>query len=91
MNLSIKYEGIKLKKCLIACKKDIDVVVGFQYSEIGWLKNSTFHSQSSFAEKVTKMTQKDPLKIIIIKKKSFKTWLKKMTIPNFKKLLLYIV
>jgi len=34
-NLSIKYEGIKLKMCLIACKKGINVVVRFQYSEIG--------------------------------------------------------
>ena len=44
-NLSIKYEGIKLHKCLIACKKGINVVVRFQYSEIGLLKNSTFHRQ----------------------------------------------
>ena len=34
-NPSIKFEGIKLQKCLIACKKGIDVVVRFQYSEIG--------------------------------------------------------
>ena len=33
-NLSIKFEGIKLQKCLIACKKGINVVVLFQYSEI---------------------------------------------------------
>ena len=32
---SIKYEGIKLQKCLIACKKGFNVVVRFQYSEIG--------------------------------------------------------
>ena len=34
-NLFIKYEGIKLQKCLIACKKGINIVVRFQYSEIG--------------------------------------------------------
>ena len=33
-NLSIKFEGIKIQKCLIACKKGINVVVPFQYSEI---------------------------------------------------------
>ena len=33
-NLSTQYEGMKLQKCLIACKKGIDVVVRFQYSEI---------------------------------------------------------
>ena len=35
----IKYEGIQLQKCLIACMKGINVVVRFQYSEIGWLNN----------------------------------------------------
>ena len=34
-NPSIKFEGINLQKCLIACKKGVDVVVRFQYSEIG--------------------------------------------------------
>ena len=34
VNLSIKLEGIKIQKCLIACKKGINVVVRFQYSEI---------------------------------------------------------
>ena len=33
-NPSIKFEGIKLQKCVIACKKGINVVVRFQYSEI---------------------------------------------------------
>ena len=33
-NLSIKYKGIKLQKWLIACKKGINVVVRFLYSEI---------------------------------------------------------
>ena len=46
-NLSIKYEGIKLQKFLIACKKGINVVVWFQYSEIGWLENSIFQWQLS--------------------------------------------
>ena len=32
-NPSIKFEGIKLQKCVIACKKGINVVVRFQYSE----------------------------------------------------------
>ena len=35
----------KLQKCLTACKKGIDVVVRFQYSKIGWHKNSAFHRQ----------------------------------------------
>ena len=35
VNLSIKYEGIKLQKWLIACKKGINVVVRFLYLEIG--------------------------------------------------------
>ena len=35
VNLFIKYEGIKLQKCLIACKKGINIVIRFQYSEIG--------------------------------------------------------
>ena len=47
-NLFIKYEGIKLQKCVIACKKDINVVVRFQYSEMDWLENSTFHIQLSW-------------------------------------------
>ena len=34
-NLFIKYEGIKLQKCLTACKKGINIDVRFQYSEIG--------------------------------------------------------
>ena len=34
-NISIKYEGIELQKWLIAWKKGINVVVGFQYPEIG--------------------------------------------------------
>ena len=34
-NLFIKYDGIKLQKCVIACKKGINVVVRFQYSEMG--------------------------------------------------------
>ena len=38
-NLSIKYEGIKLQNCLTACKKGINVVVRFQYSEISRLEN----------------------------------------------------
>ena len=33
-NLSIKFELIKLQKFQIACKKGINVVVRFQYSEI---------------------------------------------------------
>ena len=39
-NLSIKFEAIKLQRCLIACKKGINYVVRFQYSEISWDKNS---------------------------------------------------
>ena len=34
-NLFIIYEGIKLQKCLIDCKKGINVFVQFQYSEFG--------------------------------------------------------
>ena len=49
-NLFIKYEGIKLQKCLIACKKGINVVDRLRYSEIGWLENSTFHSQLSWTK-----------------------------------------
>ena len=49
-NLSIKYEWIKVQKWLIACKKGINVVVQFLYLEIGWLKNSTFHSQLSWTK-----------------------------------------
>ena len=44
-NSSIKFEGINLQKCLIACKKGINIVIRFQYSEIGWQKNSAFHRQ----------------------------------------------
>ena len=47
--LHTRWRGdrIKLKKWtwLIACKKVNHVVVRFQFSEIGWLENSTFHSQ----------------------------------------------
>ena len=50
-NLSMKYEGIELQMCLKACKKGINVVVRFQYSEIGCLENSTFHSQLSWTKK----------------------------------------
>ena len=48
-NPSIKYEGIKLQKCLIVCKKDIDVV-RFQYSEIRWKLN---HPQSIKLNKIS--------------------------------------
>ena len=49
-NLSIKYEWMKLQKFQIARKKGIYVVVRFLYLEIGWLKNSTFHSQLSWTK-----------------------------------------
>ena len=44
-NLSIKHEGIKLQMCLIACKKRYYCCLSIP--EIGWLENSTFHSQLS--------------------------------------------
>ena len=51
--LAIEYEGIKLQKCLIARKKRINVVVRFQFSEFGWLENSTFHRQLKTQKKWT--------------------------------------
>ena len=52
-NFSKKYEGIELQKCLLAFKKGINVFVRFQYSEIGRLENSTFHSQLKINKKST--------------------------------------
>ena len=53
VNLSIKYEGIKLQKCFIGCKKGINVVVRFQYSEIGRLENSAYHRKLKTQKKWT--------------------------------------
>jgi len=36
----MKCEGMKLQKCFVACEKDINVVVRFQYSEIENLPQS---------------------------------------------------
>ena len=52
----IKYEGIKLQTCLIACKKGINVVVRFQSSEFSRLENSTFHRQLKTHKKWTPST-----------------------------------
>jgi len=42
-NLSMKHEGIKLQKRLIAHKKGINAVARLQHSEIGRPENSAFH------------------------------------------------
>ena len=49
---NIYIQGVFNQKCLIACKKGINVVVRFQYSEIGWLENSTFQRQLKTHKKV---------------------------------------
>ena len=89
-NLSIKYEGIKLPKMLIACKKGVNVVVRYQYSEIGWLENSAFHRQlktqkkwtpSYISKKVLNFSNKWLRTTNLqLSQKSFKTSLRKLTI-----------
>ena len=58
-NPSIKFEGIKLQKCVIACKKGINVVVRFQYSEISWDKNSICNRQLKIKKNLTPSKQLD--------------------------------